>query len=377
MTGSQPSLAPTSTAPKSKKQHGAFGAIVAPRRWVRDTVAETFTKEQFISAFKSLLWVAPLTVLIWIYAERAQLTDLTNYPITVEVKNKDPKKLAILVTPPDGQISVDLSGPRAQLDALRDSLDPRAGYGPIVIEVPGDLPPGRHQIPSSLVSDEQRFESVSVDGSSPAYLEVMIDPIVEREVPVTVPPDVGTLADAPVFTPATVRVTGPQSAIEVAERGNELKVYADIASLKDIGTPGPHSVPNVRVYTEVSDKHVTIAPPSVSAALEVKRADATYKIPAVPVFVTAPPGLLDEFQVVLDETTLPVVVVGPEDQINLLKDPSYSFKPMATIQVSRDDAGNRPRTAKVKYVLPDGIKVKPDDAPATVGFRMVEREAAE
>src|SRR5687768_7470823 len=185
----------TTTGPSvATPRRGGPRAIAAPKRWVRETIAETFTKEQFISAFKSLLWVAPLTVLIWIYAERAQLTDLTNYPITVEVKNKDPKKLAILVTPPDGQISVDLSGPRAQLDALRDSLDPRAGYGPIVIEVPGDLPPGRHQIPSSLVSDEQRFESVSVDGSSPAYLEVMIDPIVEREVPVTAPPDVGTLA---------------------------------------------------------------------------------------------------------------------------------------------------------------------------------------
>ena len=43
--------------------------VAVVRRWFRDT----FSREQLVSALRSLIWVAPLTVLIWIYAESEQV----------------------------------------------------------------------------------------------------------------------------------------------------------------------------------------------------------------------------------------------------------------------------------------------------------------
>src|SRR4051794_13162755 len=60
--------------------------MVAVRRWARDT----FNREQFVAGLKQLMWVAPLTILIWIYAEREQQVD-GDVRVTVEVHAGDPK----------------------------------------------------------------------------------------------------------------------------------------------------------------------------------------------------------------------------------------------------------------------------------------------
>src|SRR5688572_16294126 len=63
---------PLSYAPVAARASRRAYWASATRRWARDT----FSREQIISSLKSLAWVAPLTVLIWIYAEREQLARL-------------------------------------------------------------------------------------------------------------------------------------------------------------------------------------------------------------------------------------------------------------------------------------------------------------
>src|SRR5688500_2431792 len=108
------SYAPVAVKSSRRAYWGAMG-----RRWARDT----FSREQLISSLKSLAWVAPLTVLIWIYAEREQLAELAAYPISVQVKITDPRKVVTLLSPSDAQVLVELSGPRAGLDVVQDRID--------------------------------------------------------------------------------------------------------------------------------------------------------------------------------------------------------------------------------------------------------------
>src|SRR5436305_9069569 len=63
---------------------GRAGRAGRSMPWVRRWVRNTFTRDQIASGLRSLLWVAPLTVLIWIYAEREQTTNApVNIPIEV------------------------------------------------------------------------------------------------------------------------------------------------------------------------------------------------------------------------------------------------------------------------------------------------------
>src|SRR5689334_18283698 len=63
------------------------------RRWF----AETFSKEKMVDMFKQLAWVVPLTLLIWIYAEREQIATLPNETIPFQLVSPDPNKTVELI----------------------------------------------------------------------------------------------------------------------------------------------------------------------------------------------------------------------------------------------------------------------------------------
>src|SRR4051794_4973330 len=70
--------------------------------------------EQFINFLKNLIWVVPLTLLIWVYAEREQTVTLSTEPISIDVRTNDHNRIVNLRLPHDKNIIVELSGPRAQ-----------------------------------------------------------------------------------------------------------------------------------------------------------------------------------------------------------------------------------------------------------------------
>src|SRR4051812_28677703 len=59
----------------------------ATRRWMRDT----FSRDQLAAGVKQLMWVAPLTLLIWVYADREQQVPARGVLVPVEVRSTDPK----------------------------------------------------------------------------------------------------------------------------------------------------------------------------------------------------------------------------------------------------------------------------------------------
>src|SRR5262249_40168890 len=69
------------------------------------------SRENVGNFFKTLAWVAPLTILIWVYAEREQVT--TDQPVTIPVAMKDanPNRVVRLLNA-DNNITAALTGPR-------------------------------------------------------------------------------------------------------------------------------------------------------------------------------------------------------------------------------------------------------------------------
>src|SRR2546423_206869 len=102
------------------------------RRWFR----ETFNREQLVSSLKSLVWVAPLTLLIWVYAEREQQKDQPAQ-FQVEVRSGGAGQVARIVDQSGAQaatVSAVLHGPKARLGEVIDNLG--AG-GPVQISIDG------------------------------------------------------------------------------------------------------------------------------------------------------------------------------------------------------------------------------------------------
>src|SRR6266446_114002 len=73
------------------------------------------------AGFKTFLWVAPLTALIWIYAEREQI-DKVEVRVPIKLMSKSTDRIITIITPTDRMISLDVQGPRASLGELRDVL---------------------------------------------------------------------------------------------------------------------------------------------------------------------------------------------------------------------------------------------------------------
>src|SRR5436190_9802372 len=98
--------------------------------------------EQLASFFKQLVWVAPLTLLIWVYAEREQEVTLPGVTIPIDVRTNDHGRTVRLRRPDDKLIVVELKGSRSSMDRVRELLRPTDKGAPIQITVDQKLAVG-------------------------------------------------------------------------------------------------------------------------------------------------------------------------------------------------------------------------------------------
>ncbi|HEY2584697.1 MAG TPA: hypothetical protein VGI81_02905 [Tepidisphaeraceae bacterium] len=142
---------------KTPPQHDTMELTYAPARrpfgkrvgwafryWARDT----FSRESLVSSLKSLAWVAPLTLLIWVYAERQQ-DFKTKVPVAIAVRGGDPTRVVKLAELSNNTIHIELEGPQSGVEKVKDWLQAAT----IPIDVPGGLTPGEH--PIALLADQR------------------------------------------------------------------------------------------------------------------------------------------------------------------------------------------------------------------------------
>jgi hypothetical protein len=343
--------------------------VALVRRWARDT----FSREQLLSSLKALAWVAPLTLLIWIYAEREQQVPGTSR-IKIVVKSDDETQVARIVG--DDTITATLRGPKARLDEAKDKLDPRSGEGPVQIVIDGNRSPGVHEIDIvAQIEKDYRLAAagVSVTELDPTYVRVEVDALQEVDLEVTVAPDFEQVLASRTFDPPVVRVTAPASAIQNANAKGALRARANLQSQKL--APGRHGPLKVPVTIEgLNDRSVTVRPPAVSATVEVKQAFVTHKIASLPVVADVSGDMMNNHTIRGFPSFLPnITVYGPADRIQQLQAGTATPKPKARFEVSEFDAGKRVTGRELEYVLPEGIKAS-EGAPRTIDFELLPKE---
>jgi hypothetical protein len=356
--------------------------LAAERRWF----AETFARDKMVDMLRQLAWVVPLTLLIWIYAEREQITRQQNETIPFELVNSDSARLVTLRPPQDSNLVVELEGPRARvldvLQRLRGGEFPRG----LRIEVDRSLELNReHQLPTmSLIANNDLFRrnGITVTRTQPDRISVIVDQMVERDARIEPVPGTANLAEGTKFDPPMVKVRGPLNLLQPANdpTPKPLVVYAQLP--EDVLTkPGTHDVQDVTLTLPPNLREIrgiALLTPKVNATLQVRAADARIEQFPMPIRLDTPKGLLDKFTVT--DVSLPgVTLIGPKDAINRLQDPNFEPKPYALLRIDTDDANGRVRRSRrLRFVdLPPGVHVSDADLNREVTFQVVPKADAE
>jgi hypothetical protein len=348
------------------------------RRWWR----RYMSRESFLDFFKTMLWVVPLTILIWVYAEQEQVAEDKSEVVLIQLRSTDPNRIVTLGNPGNESIVCDLRGPRAKLEYVKAELT-----RPVTIDVPAAYNLGPQQFETAHLRDAGLFVSngIMVSNIHPLTIPINIDVVDQREVPV-VAPEPNNLASA-IFDPRTVTIRGPHTLFSSPEFKKDLIAIADISANPELSRPGQHPPTTLPVVSPLSraasgrGESITISPPNVTATITVQQTAGELTIGSMPVWVEGAQPVLDEFRAVNaagGEGALfvkEVKVVGPADQLELLRNQSYI--PHATLTIKREDAqagATRQRTLWFDNgSLPPGVSVSRADRERPFEFKVVPR----
>lgn len=343
------------------------------RRLVRDW----FTGENFKNFAKSLAWVVPLTILIWVYAEREQRIETKQaLPIPIAVKTTVPNKYVALVGS-DHNIMAKLGGPRRLVDQVTNTL--MSGLPQRVeIFIPEEMLRARGRttinIPTSWVANNALFRSrdIAVSECSPATVLVEVDDMVDQQLTVAAPADASMLDGPPTFTPPTVQFHGPSEVLRKFDRSSDGKilVYADFSDrslFRQTASLTTATLPLKGLDSAVA----SLAPMTVEARFTLKQEDVPGTIRAMPVFILASPAMTDKYKVDFDPSLANVAVTGPRDQIEKLGTDALAPAPRAILEILPDDKPGTSISRSPRFELPTGLKIA--GAPAKISFQLTPR----
>lgn len=339
--------------------------------FIRGWVDEHLSRERVSAVFKTLLWVVPLTLLIWVYAERQQLAEVSGVTLPVEIVSNDPTKVYSIQSPASKNIVVKLKGPRARLEQVQKLFNPLNGN--VAAQIPDDgtdTSPVR-TIRSVRVREDKRLAEagITVESAEPADIKFNVDTLVEKEYRVEVA-DARRFGTPPKFTPETVKVRGPSRVLNNPE--TRIRVEADIASAmsRAPATDEPIQLADVKLNVIGGETaNISLNPPNVSALVTPVRA-RDEKLPTVRVMIAAPKSVMDryQFEIASGVETIPnVAISGPEDLVNRLLD----NPPVAYVEVNQAVLTEGEAELPIRYNLPPGVELK--DERKTIRIRAIPR----
>ncbi len=338
-------------------------------------VERTPVGRRIINVLRNMIWVVPLTVLVWLYAEREQIAPQQGLSIPITVVSERADRVVEVVRPEDGTVTIDIKGTRARIEQARQELTAKQG---IQLVLPASAPVGP-QVPMpamEAIATHRVFadRGIVVTSVSPATLTLNVDELREgMEFRPQVSREVAALLESPpIFDPPVARVSGPRSVL--MNREDPAEVIAELTEQMLPKVPGEHVIGGITLRLKNPDPRVRITPSTVSATVHIKASTTRYVLTSVPVFTMGPQAVLDKYHVDFGSKgpfINNVTVVGPEDQINRIK--SNEFIPRAVLEIRSEDARSPLPRAPFMYILPDGVEVIEEDLSRTITFELKER----
>jgi hypothetical protein len=342
------------------------------------------SREKVIENLKTLVWVIPITLVIWIYAEREQVIAPTGpnvSKVSVHIVTSDPKLYVEMwdSTDPNPTVDLKLTGPQQALERVKERLTSNIPRGLPTIDL-GTLAVGKKQQVNILdhIQNMDLFKSngVTVQDVQPPTISVNVDSLVHVTLPVQVPTTVNNLSPDSHFEPPNITVSGPESLLKSLAASGELKAYANLVGNADLKTEGQHTINSVPIVLspQLPEGKLRIDPSQVKADFRVRAADVPYTIQNMPITVNAAPSTIHNFDLVLSGgESITITVTGPQEQIDAMKAKTVPFS--AVLEVSQEDSSiTASPSKKLTYFMPPGVKVSPADLNRTVEFKLTRRD---
>lgn len=319
------------------------------------------TRQKTLELLKTMTLVVPLTVLIWIYAERAQ-TSTEKATIFFNVTTGAPDQWASLVDD-RAPVTVELSGSRSKVDALKSELERISSERRLYVALNAAYASGTS--PEVTVADllnnypSVRASGVTVTSASPPTVRIRLEELKSPEIRVVVPEKLRGKLQNVVIDPPVVRVRGPQSVVDGID-----SISLDLATLEPKVTPGPQKLTNVPLTLPQNEVRLTVSPATIaSVRFDVAGNEAEYVIPSLPIVVQLPLPLNGKVTVTPREKTVTNVKVrGPSDQIDKLRavgTAAPQIVPTAVLAIKPEDVNAlSAQQREVEVIsLPPGVQV--------------------
>lgn len=326
-----------------------------------------FTLDRVREFGTTLALVVPLTLLIWVWAEREQNVPSEKMLFIIDVRSFDPTKTMSIVR--DGTtseaVTVELTGPRSGLDAIREAIAENPSKSRLNVEVTEPLEPSAEPYRISIgsrLNQQEIFESngVSVQGTEPATAQVLVDRVVERELEVKLRPDLASRVESAEFNPQTVKVSGPERVITQLEAQGKLVAELELSTQSQImsARPGTEIVLGQERIRPIVGTGVNLVTQQISGGKLKMSQKERGVIRSMAVFIAKPALYEGQYSVTGMPLTLTnVPVTGPMDVLKRLEADEITPKPFALITIVREDQGKTLDRLPTFQQLPPGVEV--------------------
>ena len=340
-------------------------------------VQRTPVGRKILAVIQNLIWVVPLTMLVWLYAEREQL-DERSIDVPITVKSDRPDRFVALANASERVSEIDIKGTRSRIEQARQALANRQGLQ-IVVPAQLDLGP---QVPLPAMEAIAADPVFADDGSPcpPARPNTLTAPgrrdCVGNRTPPADPPGDRLAPRRPGrLDPPAVKVSGPKRVLTNPDA--PVEVMAEITPQMLPKVAGTQEISAVPIRLKVPNEQVTLTPSAVKARVKLRSSTVSYVINSVPVFTYGPPALFDRYRVSFPNGSFlsRVTVVGPQDEINRIS--SGEFMPKAMLEIQQQDARERLPRSPSLYILPPNVTVSDEDKNRTITFELVDRTRTE
>jgi hypothetical protein len=354
-----------------------------------------------LDRLKSLPLTIVLTVLIWMYAEAKFTSTQENVSLTIKPVSPTGEMVLSAFDPGEKRfqgtvnVVVTLEGPTNQIDRIyQESLGSVAAeeeFSPLrYVPVAETLKLGTDNQVDTVAAlnglSYFRKRGVTVTSAKPARIRLEEDHLEQVTRPVDFHPSFAV--DHYVATPDQVVVKVPTGLL--AEIGGADRLSVSASPVGDVTALMPGTQQTVAVRYEVDypgvggaeekDDRISVAPAQGTVALVLpRRQQETAVLPAVPVWVSGPPGVLGKYDVSVKPAALRVAVTGLSGAVKGLRERMAGGDATggvrAYLDVAPEDSVGAVLHRRVRFMLPEGLMVQAGADRVEVEFKLVERAA--
>ena len=322
------------------------------QHWARLT-QRLGSRQRTTEILKTLVIVVPLTLLIWVYAERAQTVyDTVDFAPKVSVN--EPGLVAELESATNMAVSIqlDLNGPHTQIESLKSEISQRLMRDKLALALPSALShPGKQNVDvANAFNSDPLFANsgVTIIKATPSYVTVNVNRLKPTDLVVKLPTDGLYPLQNVTFDPPRITVTGPEPVVLREYPGaNDQSVTVDLrdqsAALAGTGT----KTIDVKLILPTT-KSLVFSTDHVKMTCDLTTSNREITLPPFPLVVQKLAAQESLQQVVLKGQPLiqNVRVSGPGNVISKMEGDNPSIRPVGVLQVLPADTGksdiNRP-----------------------------------